>query len=314
MDIARRIREARGLTPTESQLATTILELGDRLQGLSIKELARLGNASIASIHRLCKKLGLEGFKELKIEMARSMALRSTAPRRHVDINFPFNSGDRARDVVPSMSSLYETTIRDTVELLDFAQLDRAARLIDRADRVTLYTQSHNLYPAQMFEERLLSAGKEALCPPSTERQVRLALASGPGDVAVHISYSGLGVDVSGVLKVLQERHVPCILIGSQRARRQIPGLDAYLLVSDQEDLQSRITQFASHIAVQFVLDALYGCAFARSYGERIEFLRESLPFTARRNNPVSSGMLQPYATTGANQLSAAFERLQQNR
>lgn len=283
MDIERRVREAAGLTPTEQQLAATILKLGERLQGYSIKELAKLSSTSIASIHRLCKKLGLEGFKQLKVEMARSTAMQAANGTRPVDINFPFSDGDRAREVMPSMASLYETTIRDTVALLDEAQLDRAARLIAAAEQVELYTGSHNLYPAQMFEERLLSAGKRVLCPTTSERQVRIALASEPANVAIFISYSGLSPYVKTCAGILREQKVPMILIGSRQARRIHPGLDAYLLVSDREDLQSRITQFASHLAVQFVLDALYGCAFARDYQRDMAFLAASIPYTARR-------------------------------
>lgn len=301
------------LTPTELQLAHTVLELGERLQGLSIKELARHSSTSIASIHRLCKKLGLEGFKELKIEMARSVALRTARPLRSVDINFPFSAGDRARDVVPTMSTLYETTVRDTVDLIDLAQLDRAARLIDGASRVTLYTGSHNLYPAQMFEERLLSAGKEALCPVSRERSLRIALSSGPGDVAIHISYSGLGVEPS-IMEILTERKVPSILIGSQRAKRVRPGMDVYLMVSDREDLQSRITQFASHIAVQFVLDALYGCVFSRDYDNRLEFLSKSIPYTGRHLPASGAQARGGKGASASEQMVATFERLQQFR
>lgn len=53
-----------------------------------------------------------------------------------------------------------------------------------------------------------------------------------------------------------------------------------YLTVSDREHLQDRITQFASHIAVQYALDALYGCLFARDYEHSIAFLERSLPYT----------------------------------
>lgn len=71
MDILREMRESPELTPAEQQLAQTILDLGERLQSMSIKELARVASVSISSVHRLCKKLGLEGYKELKVAYAR---------------------------------------------------------------------------------------------------------------------------------------------------------------------------------------------------------------------------------------------------
>ncbi len=68
--------------------------------------------------------------------------------------------------------------------------------------------------------------------------------------------------------------------MGSPAVRRRNPGLAAYLFVSDREHLQNRITQFSSHIAVQFVLDTLFSCVFARNYDCNRAFLTETLPYT----------------------------------
>lgn len=280
MDIKRRIEDCAGLTPTEQQLASTVLALGDRLHGLTIKELARAAHVSIPSVHRFCKKLGLEGFKELKVELARSEARRADQ-KGEVDINFPFAANDTADAVLTQMASVYQTTLADTRDLLDPVALEHAAELLDRARGIDIYTQSHNLYPAQMFCDRLLSIGRSASCFESGERQARIALASDCHHVAIAISYSGLGPNLATILPILHERNVPTIFVGTPNGCRLNPGLDVYLHVSDRESLQNRITQFASHIAVQYVLDSLYGCLFARDYANSRAFLERSLPATS---------------------------------
>lgn len=276
MDIHRRIRESRTLTPAEQQLGQSVLALGERLQGLTIKELARAAAVSVPTVHRFCRKLGLTGFKELKVELARAAAANA-AP---VDINFPFAAGEDAEHVAAHLQALYDATLRDTRELLDPAELDRAADLLARARHIDIYTQSHNLFPAQMLCERLISTGREVTCHERDERQVRRALASDVRDVAVVISYSGLNPHLRALIPLLTTREVPVIFVGTPAAQRRNPGLAVYLNVSDREDLQDRITQFASHIAVQFVLDALFGCMFARTYDESLAFLETSLPYT----------------------------------
>lgn len=276
MDIHRRIRESRTLTPAEQQLGQSVLALGERLQGLTIKELARAAAVSVPTVHRFCRKLGLTGFKELKVELARAAAA-DAAP---VDINFPFAAGEDAEHVAAHLQALYDATLRDTRELLDPAELDRAADLLARARHIDIYTQSHNLFPAQMLCERLISTGREVTCHERDERQVRRALASDVRDVAVVISYSGLNPHLRALIPLLTTREVPVIFVGTPAAQRRNPGLAVYLNVSDREDLQDRITQFASHIAVQFVVDALFGCMFARTYDESLAFLETSLPYT----------------------------------
>lgn len=280
MDIMRRIENARGLTPTEQQLASTARSLGPRLQGYSIKEFAVAAHVSIPSVHRFCKKIGLEGFKELKVEFARAQALREHRSAA-VDINFPFLQDDDAETVLESISAVYESTLRDTRELLDPAAMDRTAGLFNQAGVVDIYTQSHNLYPAQMFCNRLLSCGHAATCHEGLERQTWSALASDASHAALLISYSGLGPNLATLLPILADRKVPAVLIGTPRAERLNPGLAAYLHVSDQESLQDRITQFASHIAVQYVLDSLFGCMLALDWERGSDFLSRSLPHTS---------------------------------
>lgn len=280
MDIMRRIENARGLTPTEQQLASAARSLGPRLQDYSIKEFAAVAHVSIPSVHRFCKKIGLEGFKELKIEFARAQAMRERRSAT-VDINFPFSQDDDAETILESISAVYESTLRDTRELLDPAAMDRTARLFNQAGVIDIYTQSHNLYPAQMFCNRLLSCGRAATCHENLERQTWSALASDSSHAALLISYSGLGPNLATLLPILAERKVPAVLIGTPRAERLNPGLTAYLHVSDQESLQDRITQFASHIAVQYVLDSLFGCMLALDWERGGDFLSRSLPHTS---------------------------------
>ena len=279
MDIKRKITEAQGLTPTKQQLGIAALAIGEDIRGLSIKEFAARTNVSVASVHRFCKKLGLEGFKDLKVELIRLTT--EAGNRRDVDINFPFDATSTPAQVMERMEGLYQTTLAETQELLDPAQLDYAAKLIANARQVDIFTGSHNLYPAGMFRDRLLSAGKSTTCYGGVEAQVRTALlASGPDHVAIVISYSGLAPNLREILPILSSRHVPVIVIGTPYCARIHPGFAAYLMVSDHESMTHRITQFASHIAVQYVLDSLYSSYFAKDYARCSEFLERSFPYT----------------------------------
>ena len=197
-----------------------------------------------------------------------------------MDINFPFDATSTPAQVMERMEGLYQTTLAETQELLDPVQLDHAAKLIANARQVDIYTGSHNLYPAGMFRDRLLSAGKSATCYSSIEAQVRTALASDSDRAAIVISYSGLAPNLREILPILSSRHVPVIVIGTPYCARIHPGFSAYLTVSDHESMTHRITQFASHIAVQYVLDSLYSSYFAKDYARCSEFLERSFPYT----------------------------------
>lgn len=86
--------------------------------------------------------------------------------------------------------------------------------------------------------------------------------------------------NLKDILPILSSRHVPVIVIGTPYCARIHPGFAAYLTVSDHESMTHRITQFASHIAVQYVLDSLYSSYFAKDYDRCSEFLERSFPYT----------------------------------
>lgn len=101
MDIRRKITQGKSLTPTEQQLGQTALAMGEDVRGLSIKVFAACANVSVASVHRFCKKLGLEGFKDLKVELIRQAT--EAGNRRDVDINFPFDATSTPAQVMERM-------------------------------------------------------------------------------------------------------------------------------------------------------------------------------------------------------------------
>ena len=178
------------------------------------------------------------------------------------------------------MEGLYQTTLAETQVLLDPTQLDHAAKLIANARQVDIYTGSHNLYPAGMFRDRLLSVDKSATCYGNIEAQVRTALTSDSDRAAIVISYSGLAPNLKEILPILSSQHAPVIVIGTPYCARIHPVFAADLTVSDHKSMTYRITQFASHIAVQYVLDSLYSSYFAKDYARCAEFLERSFPYT----------------------------------
>ena len=279
MGLAERIGSATRLTPAEARLARQIALAPERAASSTLTQLAAWTGSSTSTAQRLCRKLGYRGYRELRADAASTMPAveEDSAP---VDVNFPFGAGDGADTVVRNICSVYAGTLADTASLIDRDELERAARLIDRANGVEIYTGSHNLYAGMLFADRLLSAGTRAVCPAGDESRLRLALQSDRRRVAVLITYSALAPIYRRLTVELRRRETPIVLVGSRRAQRRIPEASACLLVSERESLQNRITQFSSHVAIQFALDALFACVFARNYERDMAFLRLSLPYT----------------------------------
>ncbi|OUP11091.1 MurR/RpiR family transcriptional regulator [Collinsella sp. An2] len=287
MDIVHRIQSCDNLTPADRTLIKTVFKMQDRIDGCTIEDLARKAHMSPASISRFCKKIGLKGFKEFKTELTRygEQRLETAA----VNIDYPFSKGDSPRTIAYGLKALYELTLSDAIACMDFAQLSRAARLANGAQQIGVFTHSHNAQVAESFRDRLHRLGKTALVPQSDEDQRITAAELTSHCVAIVISYSGRATFLASVMRILHIRRVPIIFIGTEEAIKLHPDIDLGLQISDREHPQLRISQFASHIALQFVLDVLFGCVFTMNYDQNMQHLAETAPLVDDRSFPQSA-------------------------
>lgn len=138
MTLENTIRRTDHLTPVEAELGAYILNNLEHIPSMSILELACNTNVSKSAVHRFCKKIGFDGFNDLKVAAARDLAeIRSSSEL--IDVNYPFGETDGPQPIAQKLARLYETAIADTYRHIDFIQVQRVARMLNRA--------GGNLYP-----------------------------------------------------------------------------------------------------------------------------------------------------------------------
>ena len=75
--LVERLQETDRLTDTEKELAGFILEHQKEITALSVKELSERAFVSKASISRLCRKLGEDGYRNFQISLAKELEIKS---------------------------------------------------------------------------------------------------------------------------------------------------------------------------------------------------------------------------------------------
>ena len=209
------IHQTGHLTPVEAEIGAYILEHLDRIPALSIAELAAGASTSKSAVHRFCKKIGFDGFNDLKVAAARDLAeARSTA---RIDVNYPFGETDGPQPIAQKLAKLYESAIQDTFRQMDFIQVQRVARVLNKASGIDIYTHAHNMNAAENFQDKMLTIGKRVNCPHGFYNQRATVLAAAPDRAALLLSYSGRASFMRPILQVLARKKVPAILIGRDK-------------------------------------------------------------------------------------------------
>lgn len=278
MKLEKRIELCDSMTPLESEIASYILNNKDAITKLKIQELADILFISKSAIHRFVKKIGFNGFNDLKVSIAKENAdlLENNS---YINVNYPFQAKDNPRQIAFKLLELYEKAIKDTFEYVDLDQIKAVSKLIDSADVIDVYTHAHNSNIAENFQDKMLTIGRSVNCPSSFYNQRLTVLASDQKHVAIILSYSGKATFILPIVKKLYEKGVKVIQIGKAGSHYYSQYVTYHLSISDSENNRDRMSQFSSHIAMQYIMDVLYGCIYNEKRKKNTKYIYDSIDY-----------------------------------
>lgn len=278
MKLEKRIELCDSMTPLESEIASYILNNKDVVMKLKIQELADTLFISKSAIHRFVKKIGFNGFNDLKVSIAKEDA-DLLEYNSYINVNYPFQAKDNPRQIAFKLLELYEKAIKDTFEYVDLDQIKAVSQLIDSADVIDIYTHAHNSNIAENFQDKMLSIGRSVNCPSSFYNQRLTVLASDKKHVAIILSYSGKATFILPIVKKLYEKGVKVIQIGKAGSNYYSQYVTYHLSISDSENNRDRMSQFSSHIAMQYIMDVLYSCIYNERRKKNTKYIYDSIDY-----------------------------------
>ena len=127
MNILMKLKNSKVLSNNEKIIADYILEHPDRILKMTAKDLSTVCYVSTATIYRLCDKLELSRFADLKLKITSSLEeyLKST---ENFDFNFPVKQFQTHYEIIHKLKEDYEQTLSSTANLFSLDQLKRVVQ------------------------------------------------------------------------------------------------------------------------------------------------------------------------------------------
>ena len=250
-----------------------LLEDPEAIAGLSIHELAELGFASPSTVSRLCRKLGLRGYRDFQRQLIYDLALLRESERSMIDDLHPTDTtAQTAAKVVKG--NIDALTL--TEKLNDASVFDACVDLMAEARAINLFGMGASLLSARDLHYKLLRIGVVCNLIDDWHGQLLYASNSGPGDVAIAISYSGSTREVNTCVSKAKERGAHIIAITGSGFDSALASLaDEVLLVASTEPLM-RSAATASRIGQLGVIDILFKSFVNRDYERYAEILERN--------------------------------------
>ena len=184
-------------------------------------------------------------------------------------------AGNPLAGIVEAIESNHLTSIRDTTELLDLGQLERAVDALCRAKRIDLYGVATSSIVAQDFYQKLIRIGKNCTAFADSHMQITSASTLTTNDVAVAVSYSGETPETIDALTCAKNAGAFTISITSYRSSA-ISALADITLYSSSLEEGMRRGDMASRIAQLHIIDILFMGMASRDFSTYVPRLEQS--------------------------------------
>ena len=221
------------LTRSGKKLADYIFAHTGEAQYFSISTLAENSGVSEASITRFCHGLGLAGYNDFKLALAKTdhvtdMGELSDSPQG-------IASEDSLNTIFQKIHKASVLSLNETLELLDEDAINRAVDLLVQADRVFCFGNGGSMVMAMEAWARFSTATSRFVHVSDSHMQIMNTALATSRDVLLVFSYSGSTKDMEDTLQIAREHKVSIILVTHYPNSRAAQFADVVLLCGYNE-------------------------------------------------------------------------------
>ncbi len=264
MTVLEQLEIMEGFTYVEKKIASYVLEHKDEMGEMTISGLASATYSSNAAIIRMCRKIGMKGYKEFQIQLIRDIERRQ---REQIPVNMdrPFYKKDSTSDIVKQIADLMTETIRTCYEAVPLKELERAAQWMVEAETIYIHAVGDSMINAIAFSNRLIKLKKRAVIINQYGEGGAYIRNAGRQDVMLVISYSGHNLLKKSLQVQLRRKGCRTILISSLD---RVTDYDAVIRFPARESYETyggKMATYYSQTSISYILNCIYGIAFAKS-------------------------------------------------
>ena len=247
------------LRESEKKVARVVLESPGQVIYRSISELAEEAGTSEPTVLRFCRALGFRGYHDLKIQLAQDLV--PEVKNIHEDVT----ARDDPATLVRKVLNANAIAIADTLETLDPAQVDKAVRILARADRIEFVGFGGSAAVAMDAYHKFFRIGIPCGWQDDPHMQAMSAALMTHRCVVVAISHSGSSKDIMETLEIAKGAGAATVAIVSHRKSPVASLADIALCVHSRET-GYKPEPMSSRIAHLCAIDVLaVGVALKRS-------------------------------------------------
>ena len=260
------------LRNSEKKVAKCVLGDPEAVVTASITELAEKAGTSEPTVIRFCRKLGLGGYMELRLNLARDLP-----SAQYIFENV--GDTDSLAEIAGKIINAHREALSNTLNKLDLDDFEAAVGALRAARRIEFYGLGGSAIVARDAHHKFFRLGMPCVAYDDPHMQVMSAALLGPEDVVVVISHTGSTKDIIDSAKVARKAGAKIIGILGNENTPLSKVCDIALSVFSKE-AALRLAPMTSRLVQLAVIDVLFVTVAMRDFSEtkeRLDKVKRSL-------------------------------------
>jgi len=268
------------MTRSAKKLADYIFNNKSVVQYMSITSLAEASGVSEATITRFCHGLGLAGYNEFKLVIARAdqSAMQS-------DLFFQDGAEAGGSHLDRLCRRLYQTdaaALTETLDLMNPESTNAAVALFSKARRIYCFGQGGSNVMAMEAWARFSTVSSHFVHIEDSHMQAMAASLCTQEDVILFFSYSGSTRDMLDVLRPAKNGGANIVLV-THFSNSPAAALSDVILLCGSTESPLQSGSIAAKISQMFIVDYLFGAYCAQNPEQCAKASEATAQATARK-------------------------------
>ncbi|WP_375573320.1 MurR/RpiR family transcriptional regulator [Ahrensia marina] len=253
------------LRKSERRVAETLLADPSSVLSITLAELARRSDVSEPTVIRFALAIGCEGFRDLRVKLARSLAFARTTSHSAI------SKTDDLSALIGKVFDFNLSNLNWVRARLDQQTIQQAVDALRQANRIEFFGYGASGVVALDAQQKFPLFGVPCGAPLDGHQMIMTAAMLQPGDVAVAISNTGETEQVRQATRLARERGATTIgITGTQSPLLEDCDIGVLVETLENTDLY---TPTVSRLSAMVVIDILStAVSLARDESDQTRF------------------------------------------
>lgn len=260
MSIIAKLSEQKDFSLSEIKIADYILDNKETVLHYTVRDLAKATYTGTATVMRMIKKVYDGSFSDFKVDLAYEFQNNN-----YQESNFQIKKQETAFSIIEKIAKVEKDTIDQTKYLMDYQQIERVTKMINKANRICIITDGINEQTGNEFKYMMARIGKGVDVVIDSSWLALNCLDETVNPLVIYINHRKRNKPLLEKMQINHDHHIQGICISGYKNNIIETCCKEVIMIPTGVSF-SDLAPVIYISAIRYVLNVLVSCVIATNY------------------------------------------------